>query len=57
VNLGRPINSEAWDIYPGVSPDGKYLFFTRRTAWQTTEDSDIYWVGTTFIDRMRRRAG
>lgn len=56
VNLGRPINSEAWDIYPSVSPDGKYLFFTRRTAWEATEDSDIYWVSTAFIARLRQRA-
>jgi hypothetical protein len=29
-NLGPPINSEYWDIYPSVSPDGKYLFFTKE---------------------------
>jgi hypothetical protein len=52
-NLGQPINSEYWDIYPSISPDGKYLFFTRRTAWQATEDSDIYWVSAGFIDRLR----
>jgi hypothetical protein len=52
-NLGAPINSEYWDIYPSVSPDGKYLFFTRRKAWQTDEDSDIYWVSAAFIDRLR----
>ena len=52
-NLGRPINSEYWDIYPSVSPDGAYLFFTRRMAWQASEDSDIYWVSAGFIERMR----
>ena len=52
-NLGRPINSEYWDIYPSVSPDGKYLFFTRRESWQASEDSDIYWVSAAFIDRLR----
>ena len=55
-SLGRPINSEEWDIYPSVSPDGKYFFFTRRTAWHATEDSDIYWVSAAFIERLRRRA-
>lgn len=54
MNLGRPINSEYWDIYPSVSPDGRYLFFTRRESWQATEDSDIYWVSAGFIDRLRR---
>ncbi len=55
-NLGIPINSELWDIYPSVSPDGRYLFFTRRQSWEATEDSDIYWVSTEFIDRMREAA-
>ncbi len=55
-NLGRPINSEYWDIYPSVSPDGRYLFFTRRESWQATEDSDIYWVSAGFIDRLRETA-
>ena len=53
VNLGSPINSAFWDIYPSISPDGKYLFFTRRTSWQATEDSDIYWVSAAFVDRLR----
>ncbi|MGD8868789.1 MAG: hypothetical protein PVI01_14260, partial [Gemmatimonadales bacterium] len=53
VNLDQPINSEEWDIYPSVSPDGRYLFFTRRTSWETSEDSDIYWVSAAFIDRLR----
>lgn len=27
-NFGAPINSEAWDFSPTVSPDGRYFFFT-----------------------------
>lgn len=54
VNLGSPINSEYFDIYPSISPDGKYFFFTRRKSWQTDEDSDIYWVSAGFIDRLKR---
>ncbi|MCP4895662.1 MAG: hypothetical protein GY906_01705 [bacterium] len=56
VNLGSEINTEGFDIYPSVSPDGKYLFFTRRHAWMATEDSDIYWVSTGVIDRLRKVA-
>jgi hypothetical protein len=56
-NLGALINSEYWDIYPSISPDGKYLFFARREAWQTAEDSDIYWVSAGFIDRLRPATG
>jgi hypothetical protein len=52
ASLGAPINSERWDIYPSVSPDGDYLFFTRRDAWVSKEDSDIYWVHAAFIDRF-----
>lgn len=57
TNLGAPINSPAWDIYPSVSPDGAYLFFTRRESWETSEDSDIYWVSAAIIERLRERAG
>jgi len=35
-NLGPTINTEGYDNYPFVSPDGKYLFLTRRKAWTTT---------------------
>jgi hypothetical protein len=28
MNLGSPINSNAREFYPMVSPDGKHLFFT-----------------------------
>jgi hypothetical protein len=53
-NLGAPINSEYWDIYPSVSMDGEYLFFTRRKSWQSTEDSDIYWVSAGFIEQLKK---
>lgn len=56
LNLGRPINSEEFDIYPFVSPDGKHLFFTRRREWTTSEDSDIYWVSSRIINRLRTSA-
>ena len=55
-NLGPPINSKSFDNYPFVSPDGKYLFFTRRKEWMTSEDSDIYWVSARIIDRLRKTA-
>ena len=42
--LGGSVNSEFWDIYPSISPDGDYFFFTRRDAWQSKDDSDIYWI-------------
>jgi Tol biopolymer transport system component len=30
-NLGPEINSDVYDGFPGISPDGKYLFFIRDT--------------------------
>jgi Tol biopolymer transport system component len=35
--LNNEINTSAFEFAPNVSPDGKYLFFTR--------DDTIYWVG------------
>ncbi len=46
-NMGSEINTEASERFPGVSPDGKYLFFTR--------DSDIYWVDSMVIEQLRPR--
>jgi hypothetical protein len=28
VNLGAPVNSSAFDVFPGISADGRMLFFT-----------------------------
>jgi len=48
-NLGSKINSEKMDDASSISPDGKYLFFSRRT----NEESDIYWVSSSFIDSFK----
>ena len=38
VNLGPTINSDQTDFCPMVTPDGKYLFFSRRwgATWEET---------------------
>ena len=43
--LPEPINSESLDIYPVVSPDGRYLFFlsTRNGEFE------IFWVDAGFV--------
>jgi Tol biopolymer transport system component len=44
-NLGPKINSTYIDQSPRISPDKKYLFFTRSTGWDPRKHSaDIYWV-------------
>jgi hypothetical protein len=40
THMGDEINSELTDYCPMVSPDGRYFFFSRRTA----EGGDIYWM-------------
>jgi Tol biopolymer transport system component len=50
INLGNKINSDLRDICPTITPDGKYLFFTRN--WQNNDKwyGDIYWIETSFSD-------
>ncbi len=40
INLGEKINTSQWDAMPIVSPDGKYLFFCRKSK----RKRDVYWV-------------
>jgi len=51
-NLGKTINSGAEAILcPTVSPDGKYMFFTRMNF--STYTGFIYWVSTKIIDSLK----
>ena len=44
-NLGPRINSAYLDIVPYISPDKKYLFFTRSNGFDPRKHTaDIYWV-------------
>ena len=46
-NLGPKINSAYIEFGARISPDKKYLFFTRSTGWNLGPDydtADIYWV-------------
>ena len=46
-NLGARINSAYFEFGPRISPDKKYLFFTRANGWwenRYRDTSDIYWV-------------
>ena len=53
ANMGTPINSDASENRPWVTPDGKYLFFasTRPGAGR----SDVYWIDAGIIDTYRVR--
>lgn len=49
VNMGKGINTSAYDWVPYVTPDGKYFFFnsTRSGNW------DIYWVDAKIIEDLK----
>jgi hypothetical protein len=55
VHLGKTVNTEISDFCPFVTPDGKYLFFSRRqgVAGKATA-GDVYWLDAKFLDQFRR---
>ena len=54
INMGAKINSDKWDAYASVTPDGKYILFNRGVDPEN-EDVDIYWVSAKIIDELRQR--
>jgi hypothetical protein len=54
VNLGSKINSALRDICPILSPDGKYLFFTRNWQENGKQYGDVYWVSAKIIDNIKK---
>ena len=51
-NLGETINTNRGERFPAISPDGKYLFFTR---WVFPGNEDVMWVSAKIIDRLRKK--
>jgi len=46
-NMGPKINTMNYEIGARISPDKKYMFFTRSNGWgfnSNSDTSDIYWV-------------
>ena len=59
INLGETINTPATEFCPMVTPDGRYLFFSRRfggSSWQTATDADVFWVDIAVVERLRPAA-
>jgi hypothetical protein len=52
INMGAQINTSQMERFSTVTPDGKYLFFTRDTPGY---DEDVYWVRAKIIDRLREK--
>lgn len=55
INLGEEVNSTFYETVPSVTPDGKYLFFSRYNE-EGGRISDFYWVSTEVIERLRPKA-
>jgi hypothetical protein len=53
VNMGTPINSEASENRPWVTPDGRYLFFASTRPGMGRRD--VYWVNASVIDTFRNQ--
>jgi len=52
INLGDKINTDVQEGFPSVSPDGKYLFFTRSNKEMSM---DVFWVSANIIDRLEEK--
>ncbi len=51
INLGDTVNSNFFEAVPSVTPDGKYLFFSRFN--EENGLSNLYWVSTGVIEKLR----
>jgi Tol biopolymer transport system component len=49
VNLGEGFNTPADEYAPSLSPDGRFLFFSRHDG----KRCDVYWVAASGLDRFR----
>jgi len=50
INLGTTVNSTFDETVATVTPDGKYLIFSRRTEGDAL---NLYWVSTEVIENLR----
>ncbi len=60
INMGPDINSEAVEICPNISNDGKYFFFVsdRKAPQELIDDTkagetDLYWVDAKVIEDLK----
>jgi hypothetical protein len=50
INMGDKVNSDKWEAYASVTPDGKYMLFNRGIDGR---DVDIYWVDAQIIETLK----
>ncbi|PKH56588.1 hypothetical protein CXF83_05725 [Shewanella sp. Choline-02u-19] len=54
INMGESVNSDKWDAYASVTPDGKYILFNRGI--DDNGNIDIYWVDAQIIETLRPKS-
>lgn len=56
VNLGDRINTGEHEFCPMLTPDGKFLFFSRLYGgtWDTATGGDVFWVDAGILEQFRR---
>jgi hypothetical protein len=55
VNMGKQINTTRGERFPAISPDGKFLFFTRDDP-DDFDKEDVFWVNANIIDELREKS-
>lgn len=58
IRLDDTINTPDHEWCPMVTPDGKYLFFSRLRGsagppWEKSTIGDVYWVDARVLDKYR----
>ncbi len=55
ASLGPGINTAEHEFCPMATPDGKYLFYSRRygATWATTTEGEVHWVDMRILDPFR----
>ncbi len=52
IYLDDKVNSNLAERFPSLSPDGKYLFFTR---WYGRSNEEVMWVSADFIYKLKQK--
>lgn len=55
INLGDKINTNAWEASASITPDGKYLLFSRNVGSENYENVDIFWVDAKVIFDLKTK--
>ena len=50
INMGEKVNTFMQERLPSVTPDGKFMFFTRH---MTNTNNDFYWISSEVIEKLR----